>query len=307
MKQIPKSVGAVALALLMGGMLAACGEPPPENNAPERIPPTVAYTVDESHVGAVDANATQFYAKNVERVASPLAGKTVYWLGSSVTKGQSSGDESMADFLAAKTGCISKKDAVSGTTIFCDGKSDNTGKNSYTSRLKNSKIFDKNEAVDAFICQISTNDAWGTRKANWGEISADDKLAQEDFDLATTLGGIEFIIAYVTDTWQCPIYFYSGANFVDAGTGSPRANGNPSGSDYGELVEKVHAIAEKWRAQNVQIEVIDLFNDGDFNAAVSDDYYKWATSDPIHPKRAGYLEWWMPYFERFLLVSLDLY
>lgn len=39
-------------------------------------------------------------------------------------------------------------------------------------------------------------------------------------------------------------------------------------------------------------EIIDLFNDGDFNKQASDKYYKWATSDPIHPKKAGYLEWW---------------
>ena len=49
--------------------------------------------------------------------------------------------------------------------------------------------------------------------------------------------------------------------------------------------------------------MIDLFNDEEFNAAVSDDYYKWCTNDPVHPKKAGYLNWWMPYFEQFLIVK----
>ncbi len=298
-------IGACALgALLSGCMLAACNEGN-GNKEEEKTPPAVAYTVDESLPGTVDANDARFYAKNVERTESPLAGKTIYWLGSSVTYGASSGGESMADFLAAKTGCISKKDAVSGTTIFCDNKTDNTGKNSYTSRLKNSTVFDKSEKVDAFICQISTNDAWGDRKKNWGEIAGDDKFDQGDFDLSTTLGGVEFIIAYVADTWGCPVYFYSGAEFFDTSANSPRSNGNPSGSDYGELVNKVLEIAEKWQ-RYVDVRVIDLFHDKDFNAAVSDTYYKWATSDPVHPKRAGYLQWWTPYFEQFLLVALDL-
>lgn len=302
-----KKVGGTALCVLLAVSTAACSGGKDTEPA-EKPLPEIAYTVDESLVGTTDANAEQFYTKNVERVESPLAGKTIYWLGSSVTYGASSGGESMADFLAAKTGCISKKEAVSGTTIFCDGKSSDTGEKSYTSRLKNSTVFDTNEKVDAFICQISTNDAWGNRKQNWGEITPADKLYQEDFDLTTTFGGIEFIIAYVTDTWNCPIYFYSGAEFFDkSASSSPRANSNPTGTDYGELVNKVLEIAEKWQNKNVDVRVIDLFHDKEFNAAVSDEYYTWATSDPIHPRRAGYLQWWMPYFEQFLLVALDLY
>ncbi len=234
-----KTVG-IALSLLLATAVSGCGgsEPPPASDPlPERELPEIAYTVDESLPGTTDANAETFYAKNVAKTDSPLAGKTIYWLGSSVTYGANSGGESMADFLAAKTGCISKKDAVSGTTIFDDGKSENTGAKSYTRRLKESTVFDKNEKVDAFICQISTNDAWGDRKKNWGEITPNDMGQQEDFDLSTTLGGIEFIIAYVTDTWGCPVYFYSGAQFFDksktlspAPTITPRARttGNSS-------------------------------------------------------------------------------
>ena len=305
-----KTVG-IALSLLLVTAVSGCGgsEPPPASDPlPERELPEIAYTVDESLPGTTDANAETFYAKNVTKTDSPLAGKTIYWLGSSVTYGANAGGESMADFLAAKTGCISKKDAVSGTTIFDDGTSENTGAKSYTRRLKESTVFDKNEKVDAFICQISTNDAWGDRKKNWGEITPDEMGQQEDFDLSTTLGGIEFIIAYVADTWGCPVYFYSGAQFFDKSkTLSPRANDNPSGPDYGELVENVKKIAEKWRKFQLDVQVIDLFNDADFNAAVSDSYYAWAMENPVHPKRAGYSQWWTPYFERFLLVSLDLY
>lgn len=270
-------------------------------------PHQIEYTVDEDLVFEADANDTRFYASSVEQTESPLEGKLIYWLGSSVTYGASSGGESMADFLAAKTGCISKKEAVSGTTIFDDGKTENTGKKSYTRRMQESDVFSVEERPDFFICQISTNDAWGDRMKNLGQIAPDDKLEQEDFDRSTTLGGVEFIIAYVTDTWGCPIYFYSGAYFGDGYRSeiNPRASSNPTGTDYGTLVGKVKEIAEKWQKVNVDVQVIDLFNDPDFNAAVSDAYYLWSTNDAIHPKRAGYLQWWMPYFEHFLLINLE--
>ena len=195
--KVLQRIGAVACGLLAATLIVGCGgqNQTQKPDGTHRTPPAVAYTVDESLPSTQsNANAEQFHAKNVKRVESPLAGKTVYWLGSSVTYGANSEGESMADFLAAKTGCICKKDAVSGTTIFCDNKTENTGAKSYTSRLINSTVFDKNEHVDAFICQISTNDAWGDRKSNWGEITPADVFRLENFDLSTTLGGIEFII-----------------------------------------------------------------------------------------------------------------
>lgn len=302
MKTIMKAGITAVAAVFSLCALGACGE---ETPPPAKEDPGVVYAVDESIVGQYNANAPEFYVDRVEKTESPLDGKVIYWLGSSVTYGASSGGESMADFLAAKTGCISKKNAVSGTTIFDDNKSDNTGSKSYTRRLTNSTVFLKDEAVDAFICQISTNDAWGDRRVNWGEISGDDVLDEADFDRATTLGGIEYIIAYVSRVWHCPVYFYSGAYFGDKGVDpAPRANENPKGSDYGALVDKVYEIAHKWQVAGYDVQVIDLFYDEAFNAAVSDDYYSWATSDPIHPKRVGYLQWWTPYFEHFLTQKL---
>ena len=47
----------------------------------------------------------------------PLSGKTILWIGSSVTYGASSEKESMVDFLAARHGAVCVKEAVSGTTL----------------------------------------------------------------------------------------------------------------------------------------------------------------------------------------------
>ena len=253
------------------------------------------------------ANDLAYDVSNVQRVEGhPLAGKKIYWLGSSVTRGEAAGAQSMADFLAAKTGAICKKDAVSGTTIYDDGgTSDATSKNSYTRRLVNSTIFDPNEEIDAFICQISTNDSTNSRLNMRGEISADDVLDMEEFNRKTTLGGIEFIISYVSETWDCPIYFYSGSYFSDGNNKAQRQNSNPKGSEYGKLVSQTQEILNKWNKQfYIHADLIDLYNDKDFNDAASDAYYSWSTSDPIHPKKAGYLQWWMPYFESFLLNDM---
>lgn len=308
-------MGIVGLSALLCStcFLYACG-----GNKPTP-PPAIEYTVNESVLSSgKTANDDEFAVANVKKIEnSPLADKTIYWLGSSVTRGESSygadsgnNRESMADFLAAKTGAVCKKDAVSGTTIFDDGSSGNTGAKSYTRRLTDSAVFDKDEHVDAFICQISTNDAWinpnnpsdnrNLKRGYVEDISVQDKDA---FNLATTLGGVEYIISYVLETWDCPIYFYSGSYFGDSGTGN-RTSGNPTGTNYSKLIDDVKVAVRKWKELGCEIDVIDLYNDEDFNAQVSEEYYKWCTSDAIHPKRAGYLNWWMPYFEQYLIVKL---
>ncbi|MBP5242582.1 MAG: hypothetical protein J6Z36_02705 [Clostridia bacterium] len=125
--------------------------------------------------------------------------------------------------------------------------------------------------------------------------------------MGTTLGGVEFIISYVTQTWHCPVYFYSGAYFGDGTNKANRQNNNPKGSEYGKLVAQVKEVCEKWNNYyDYHTGVIDLYGDEAFNAAASDGYYQWATSDPIHPKNAGYLQWWTPYFENYLTIELTM-
>ncbi|MCH5157373.1 MAG: SGNH/GDSL hydrolase family protein [Clostridiales bacterium] len=300
MNRFLRTVCVFVLFLMVFTMLVACK--PDNNTPPSYTPPAIEYTIDESVLQTnKTANDSEFYASAVTRVSnSPLAGKTIYWLGSSVTYGANSGGESMAEFLAAKTGANCVKDAVSGTTIFNDGKSAATGKDSYVNRLVNGTKFDTSAHVDAFICQISTNDARNDRLNKRGEIA--EGKDRTYFDTATTLGGVEYIISYVVETWHCPVYFYSGSFFGDSGV---RSSSNPTGTNYGKLIDDVKDVVSKWQNYGYDVDVIDLFNDSDFNSQVTDDYYKWCTNDAIHPKRAGYLNWWMPYFEQYLIVKFE--
>ena len=274
----------------------------------EPIQPNYAIPLDEAIASLGNANDARFDPSAITAdPTSPLKGKTLYWLGSSVTYGSASSGYSMADYLAAKTGARCVKDAVSGTTLFDDGLTQNTGKKSYVRRLKESTAFQKDDWVDAFICQISTNDCTNDRLTKRGALTDDTVFDAEAFDTATTLGAMEFIVSYVSDTWDCPVYFYSGAKFVDGNDKTKRQNANPLGSEYEKLVNQSIALAKKWnKNRRYQVGVIDLYHDEVFNAAASDAYYAWATQDPIHPKKAGYLQWWEPYFEAFLSKELKL-
>lgn len=223
--------------------------------------------------------------------SSPLYGKTFYWLGSSVTLGMRSQNQAVPDFLAARNGCVCKKEAVSGTTLFDVEKK---GQPSYVSRLKSTTEFDKGADIDAFICQISTNDAKSEFSSLWGEVSQTYYTDPSQIDTGTTAGAMEFVVTYVEKTWDCPIYFYSGSYFTDSGV---RGSKDPSRENYEKIIDLAEDVAKKWNeVEGYQIEIIDLFHDEEFNA-ISDEDYKVYMHDPVHPYKAGYLLWWTPAFE----------
>ncbi|MCH5190972.1 MAG: SGNH/GDSL hydrolase family protein [Oscillospiraceae bacterium] len=217
-------------------------------------------------------NKDEYSLENTEELAdSPIKGKTVIFLGSSVTYGSASKGESFADFLEKRDGIIAVKEAVSGTTLV------DNGAKSYISRMK---TIDKNIKADAFICQLSTNDA--TKKKPLGGMW--DDYSMSDFDTETVAGAIEYIIAYVKETWDCPVIFYTGTKY--------------DSEQYEKMVDLLLDVQKKWN-----IGVIDLWNDADMNAVSRDDY-KLYMANGIHPTRAGYREWWLPKFEEYLYNTI---
>ena len=213
-------------------------------------------------------NYGEYSLKNTTMKAdSPIKGETVIFLGSSVTFGYGSFGVSFADYLEKSDGIIAIKEAVSGTTLV-DIKS-----NSYVSRMK---TIDKNLNADAFVCQLSTNDA--TKKMPLGEISESFDL--NDFDTQTIAGAIEYIIAYAKDTWDCPVVFYTQAKYDSV--------------HYGKMVALLLKIQKKW-----DITVIDFWNDEEINN-ITDEQRKIYLVDHIHPTKAGYKEWWLQKFQERL-------
>ena len=213
-------------------------------------------------------NFDEYSLKNTDIVEnSPIKDKTVIFLGSSVTYGYGSMGVSFADFLEKTDGIIAIKEAVSGTTLV-DVKD-----NSYVSRMK---TIDKNIKADAFVCQLSTNDA--TKEMPLGEISESYDI--NDFDTQTIAGAIEYIIAYAQITWNCPVVFYTQAKY--------------DSEHYAKMVDLLLEIQQKW-----DITVIDFWNDAEINN-ITDTQRKLYLIDHIHPTKAGYKEWWLPKFQETL-------
>ena len=202
---------------------------------------------------------------------SPINGKTVIFLGSSVTFGYGSLGESFVEFLQDEDGIIPVKEAVSGTTLA------DINKNSYVNRLKS---LDLSLKADAFICQLSTNDA--TKNIPLGTIANDFDI--EDFDTQTIAGAIEYIIGYVRNHYNCPIVFYTQAKY--------------DSENYEKMVELLLEIQKKWN-----ITIIDLWNDENINS-ITDNQKKLFLVDNIHPTKAGYREWWLPEFRKCLYEIL---
>lgn len=208
----------------------------------------------------MNGNDIIYSVEKTERKMSTLNGKKIIFLGSSVTYGARSEGESFADFLQKADGIEAVKHAVSGTTLV------DNGEKSYISRMK--KI-DKNIRADAFVCQLSTNDA-----------SKNLPLGKPGDGTSTVAGAIEFIISYAKETWNCPVLFFTGTRYDSV--------------QYGRMVELLKEIAE-----NQGISVLDMWNNEELNN-ISNEEYKLYMADGIHPRRAGYKLWWLPEFEKAL-------
>lgn len=213
-------------------------------------------------------NAAAYSVDQAGTVAdSPLGGKHIVFLGSSVTYGASAQGVSFADYIAARNGCTITKEAVSGTTLAGGSP------NAYIPRLEG---LDREMQVDLFVCQLSTNDA--TQGKALGSVS--DSMNPDDFDTGTVAGAIEYIIAYASRTWGCPVAFYTNPQY--------------DSQEYAAMVELLNCIREKWN-----ITVIDMWGDDGFNDITAEQRALYM-ADAIHPTKAGYLKWWTPYMERTL-------
>ncbi|WP_082617869.1 SGNH/GDSL hydrolase family protein [Lactobacillus selangorensis] len=200
-------------------------------------------------------------------VDSVLYGKKIGFLGSSITYGAAAHGVSFVDYLRAEDGVLATKSAISGTTLAGNAEK------SYVKRLVSD--FDPEQHLDAFVCQLSTND--GRAHKQLGAITPDSQ--RDGFDQTTTLGAIEFICAYVQAHFDCPLVFYTCLRKPD--------------SDYADLIQQLYQLQTKW-----QFQIIDLWADPVVNSvtkAAPD-----AMFDDAHPTQLGYEKIWTPVFEKQL-------
>jgi lysophospholipase L1-like esterase len=227
-----------------------------------------------------DGNSTDYDVEKIEALAdSPLKGKTLYFLGSSVTIGYGSKGTAFPHYIAKRNQCTVVVEAVTGTTLM------DKNENSYIHRMEFGSKFDKNAEVDLFICQLSTNDTSGgtVDMLNLGDITGPSGSLSA-YDKTTITGAIEYIITYARQTWNCPVLFYSCSRRND--------------ERYGKMVDRLNELANVW-----DIGVLDLWNDADFNNITREQRKLWL-KDETHPTKAGYLQWWTPAVEKFLYASI---
>ena len=222
---------------------------------------------------AKPGNATAYDFDELQEIEnSPLKGKKICVLGSSVAFGAGSFQLAIPEYFSRRLGVSFVKETVSGTTLATSLP------NNYIERLLQN--VNTEEAFSLFICQLSTNDA--TRKLPLGDIC--ESCNRQDFNTETVTGAIEFIISYAKDTWHCPVVFFTGSYYA-----SP---------EYQAMVERLKELQKKW-----EIGILNLFDDPEFNE-LSEEQRALYMNDPIHPTKAGYRDWWGPELEHQLLEYL---
>lgn len=195
-------------------------------------------------------NAKEYDIDTVkEDISSPLKGKNICFLGSSVTKGFGSLDVSFPEFLSKECGITFVKEAKNGTTLV------NESEDSYLNRLY---CIDKRNHFDCIVVQLSTNDASKGKESG----------KADDFDDKTICGAINTIISYIEENYHCPILFYTNPYYEM--------------ENYKRMVTLLHEIEK-----NRKIMVLDLFNDQEFNKEINIDRELYMVDD-IHPTKAGY-------------------
>ena len=130
-----------------------------------------------------------------------------------------------------------------------------------TSYVSRLKKVDKQTKVDLFICQLSTNDA------------------ALNVPLSEVESALRFIAEYAKETFRCSVMFYTGTYFEN--------------ENYRKMVSLLLSLQKEYGFY-----VLDLFNDGEMTA-VSGELYKKYMSDPVHPTKLGYEDWWTPKFIDF--------
>lgn len=226
--------------------------------------------MSEEERRALPGNGAQYRPEGVERLMdSPLRGKRIAFLGSSVTRGSGGCGVSFVDFLATRHGFYYEKEAVDGTTLA------DLNETSYIRRMH--AHFSPESKWDLFVCQLSTNDA--RKNVPLGVVDAERDI--QKYDTQTILGAMEYIIAYVRETWRCPVMFYTNPRYDNAA--------------YANMVEGLLQLQRKWG-----IGVIDLWRHEAINN-ISDAQRSLYMCDSVHPTRAGYMELWLPVMEQMLI------
>ncbi|MCG3399155.1 SGNH/GDSL hydrolase family protein [Staphylococcus massiliensis] len=221
-------------------------------------------------------NRYKFRPNTKFRRETALSNKEIAFLGSSVTYGAVSRGQSFVEYLREEYGVNTHKSAKSGTTL--SGNVASRYGKSYVMRLRDD--FKDVKHLDAFVCQLSTND--GRFDRHLGEIIESKHI--QDFDVETTIGAIEYIIAYIYNRWDCKLVFCTCLRQSDP--------------YYEYLIETLYRLSDKWG-----FDIIDIKHHKRANKMAKKD--KTMMADDAHPTFKGYRYIYTPIFVKYLLKYFD--
>ena len=223
-------------------------------------------------------NADKYNPENYPVLeSSPIKGKNILCVGSSVTQGYAAKNTSFVEYISHIDQANMIKEVWPATTVTTKDE------NSYYPRLKH---YGPQDRIDAVVIQLSSNDS--TFGSSLGEISSSTDL--KDLDDSTFTGAMEAMIAYAQETWNCPVIVYSDPYF--------RVKAFYDTAKYDEMVQATKAACQKWNAI-----FMNLWEDEEVNSIPLKDY-KFYMSDVVHPTKAGYAEWWTPMFQKVLYEAV---
>lgn len=232
-------------------------------------------------------NAKEYWLENVTpHTSSPLEGKVILGVGSSVMAGWSARTVGPGEYLCKLNNATYIRECATGTSVTTkpDGTSlDNQG--TYLPRLMKHTA---EENVDIVIIQLGTNDT-----ADWVEVGVNEpgvSLNLADYNEYTYCGAMQSMIAYSINTWgtDTKVVIYSNSRFTSKDV-----------EKYQSMVDQTKEIIDKWQEAGYGVYLMDMWSDAEFNNVPADKVELYNAGE-IHPRMAGYLEWWMPFWENFL-------
>lgn len=236
----------------------------------------------------------------VSQKTSSLKGKTIGYLGSSITVGFRSENVAFPDYIGKITGSTTVKQAITGGPLAKkEGVRDEV---SYITQMEDNLT--KNENLDALVVQLSTNDT--TLGIEMGEVSSSQN--KDDYDYSTVIGAMEYIIAYAKEKWNCPVIFYINPYLSDEVIEKFAKENNANIDEikeayqntYEKMIDALYKVQNKWN-----IGVIDMWNNDAFKNIDIDLRSNYYMADIIHPTKAGYLFWYTPYIQAQLEKELE--
>lgn len=245
----------------------------------------------------LDSNSADLDPEHVKTIESPLKGKIIGYLGSSITVGMKSENISFPEYIGKRTESVSAKQAISGGTLAykqSDAEHDYREEISYLHQLfdASTELFSQKH-LDLLLVQLSTNDT--TMDIPLGHLTSQKNTA--DFDCATVYGAIESIISAAIAKWNCDVMFYTNPyihpqEYADLPLSEQKQIHQNLVIKYEKMVDALYEVQKKW-----PIGIIDLWHEPSFKN-IDLDIKRYYMADIIHPYKAGYLFWYTPMIQK---------